>query len=451
MKPVTAPELIKQVIQPNYCSGCGVCTTHQVFKMKLNKHGQYVPVLNSGQAEKTVVCPFASHQVNENDLAQEQFDTPGIKFHNEIGYYQKIYAGYVNEGNFRKNGSSGGSVSWFTHQLLSSREVDYIVHVSEQNQAVIRFNYNISDSLESNIKASKSKYYPTTLEASLQFIKEHEGKYAVVGLPCFIKGINLLKKQDPLFEKRIRFSISLFCGHLKSTHYLSSLLAQFDTGNKLVKHFDFRHKTPGHKASDYSTKIVLDNGKSLIKNNQDLFGTNWGWGLFKLKACDYCDDIIGETADISFGDAWTPRYENDYLGTNIVVVRNAGLEKIIRKNIDNQHLQYEEISPETLIESQAGGFRHRREGLAYRLYLQQKKNQIIPEKRIKPEKIKSKKRRKLYKIRMQLQEKSFYSINYNNIEKLKSELMPLIRQLEQVYEHSAWTKFRLKLKKWLKK
>ena len=34
---------------------------------------------------------------------------------------------------------------------------------------------------------------------------------------------------------------------------------------------------------------------------------DWGMGIFKLGACDYCDDIVGETADISFGDAWLRR------------------------------------------------------------------------------------------------------------------------------------------------
>lgn len=441
-------DILNEVVNPCYCSGCGVCTVSGSLKMQLNSNGQFLPILTKNTNQKAV-CPFMSNDIDENDIARQKFHN--AQYHPDLGYYLNIYAGYVKKGNYRKKGSSGGSVTWFTDSLLQHGLVDYIIHVKENNQAEIRFSYDISNSVNESVKASKSKYYPVNLEAVLQYIQQHEGKYAIVGLPCFIKAIHLLKKTNSVFEKRIKYTISLFCGHLKTTHYLSSLIAQFKVTEQQVKHFDFRHKIPGQKVTDYATKIVTREGKELIKNNKDLFGTNWGWGLFKLKACDYCDDIIGETADISFGDAWIDKYEDDYLGTNIVVVRDTVLDQLLKNLIDKEEVFYENLSPEELLKSQAGGYRHRREGLAYRLYLQQKKGNIVPKKRVKPKKIKSRKRRKLYKIRMQLQEKSVESINYKNITELKNELMPLIKKMEKLYEHSLWTKFRLKLKKWLKK
>ena len=445
-------DFLNSIVAENYCSGCGICTatTNAPLMMHLTEHGQYLPKLKGVENQQDITCPFDNTQPNETDIARKLYDNTGSQFNPEFGFYQNIYAGYVAQGDYRKTGSSGGSVSWLTQTLLDENLVDYVLNVTEQNHPEIRFKYQVAKDVKSNRAGSKSKYYPTNLEEVLQFIKTHNGRYAVVGLPCFIKGIRLLQQTESIFAERLIFTIGIFCGHLKSTHYLSSLISQFPVDEKEVKHFDFRYKLPGHKASDYGTKIITNEEKEIVKENKELFGTNWGWGLFKLKACDYCDDIIGETADISFGDAWIPKYENDYQGTNIVVTRHPVLEDLVQKHRANGHLHYDTLSPEELIQSQAGGFRHRREGLAYRLYLQQKKGKYVPEKRVKPEKITSKKRRKIYKLRMQLQEKSFYSKHYNDIPALKKELLPFIQKLENVYDHSAWTKFRLKLKKWLK-
>jgi len=403
-------------------------------------------VAKNENLQENIVCPFAEHQVDFVELSNRLFEDENTSINKEFGNYINIYAGYVKENDYRKNGSSGGSVTWFANQLLQEKMVDYIVAVQENSNQEIRFNYQIYHLPENNKKASKSKYYPTHLEEVLKFIKENDGRYAIIGLPCFIKGINLLKIKEKIYAERIKYTVSLFCGHLKTTHYLSLLASQFDLNEKQIKHFDFRHKVSGKKASDYATKIIDTNNKIHVKQNNELFGTDWGLGLFKLKACDYCDDIIGETADISFGDAWIHKYEDDFMGNNIVVTRKKELDELIQKNIDNRKLQYEPLTPQDLIDSQAGGFRHRREGLAYRLYLKHRKNIWTPPSRVQPEKISNKKRRKLYKLRMIIQEKSYHTKNYRNATQLKKELKKYIQGIDKIYQPSTWVRFRNKIK-----
>jgi coenzyme F420-reducing hydrogenase beta subunit len=41
----------------------------------------------------------------------------------------------------------------------------------------------------------------------------------------------------------------------------------------------------------------------------------WGTGLFKSNACDFCDDVTTELADVSL-DAWIP-YNKDGLGNSV--------------------------------------------------------------------------------------------------------------------------------------
>jgi hypothetical protein len=74
----------------------------------------------------------------------------------------------------------------------------------------------------------------------------------------------------------------------------------------------------------------------------------------------------------------------------------------------------------------------------------------VPGKRVKPAVIANKKRRKIYRLRTKLREKSFYSENYKNPGALKAELMPLIKKLQAAYRRSLWTRLRLKIKSFFK-
>ena len=43
----------------------------------------------------------------------------------------------------------------------------------------------------------------------------------------------------------------------------------------------------------------------------DMADGDWGAGFFQNPACDACDDVVAETADMSFGDAWVEPYASD--------------------------------------------------------------------------------------------------------------------------------------------
>ena len=448
-----AAELLNTVLRNDYCSGCGVCTASDgsPFGMQLTGEGRYFPVLTGLENIDGIVCPFAQDAPDETALAGQLYAGAGVHFHEEFGYYRQIYTGHTADEGFRLNGSSGGGVTWMAHELLRRNLTDFVVTVGETGPGTPRYAYRIISNPEEIFATAKSRYYPVSLDGVLEQIRRQPGRYTLIGIPCFIKGIRLLQQQEPVFAERIVFTIGIFCGHLKSTHYLSLLAAQFPAHEEDIVSFDFRHKIPGRPANRYGTAIQLKNGRQLVKPNDQLFGTDWGLGLFKLNACDYCDDIIGETADISFGDAWIPPFEKDWKGTNMVVTRHPVIQKLVDEAIGKGDLVWQPARPEQLLQSQAGGFRHRREGLAYRLWLARKKGRWTPRKRVAPRRIHSRKRRKLYRLRMQIREMSFASAFYRQPDKLRKQLRPIIRRIEKLYRHSLWTRLRLRIKRLVQK
>ncbi|MES1060027.1 Coenzyme F420 hydrogenase/dehydrogenase, beta subunit C-terminal domain [Enterococcus faecium] len=120
----------------------------------------------------------------------------------------------------------------------------------------------------------------------------------------------------------------------------------------------------------------------IVKEMKELYGGDWGKGLFKIRASDFTDDVMNETADITLGDAWLPEYTMDSEGNNIVIIRNPIIKRIVEKALTEGRIKLDEISVSKIIESQAAHYRHTQEELPYRLRKKEKRNEWIPKKRV---------------------------------------------------------------------
>lgn len=134
-------------------------------------------------------------------------------------------------------------------------------------------------------------------------------------------------------------------------------------------------------------------------------GDMWGTGLFKANACDFCDDVTTELADISLGDAWIEPFSNDGKGTNVIVTRSKLAEILIQEGISKKELFISQLSEEQFIKSQQGSFNHRHVGLLYRKNKYLSKNIQIAPKRFDNLKI-SLLLKLIQKMRMRTREKS---------------------------------------------
>jgi coenzyme F420-reducing hydrogenase beta subunit len=393
------------------CIGCGSCaaqaSSHEA-KMSFDAYGQLKPAGDSKwytyKSEKVNrTCPFSPYAKNENELAAELF--PFAKQRDGfIGSFQTAYVGYAAEDDFRLQGSSGGMVSWVAAELMRKGLIDGVAHVvaTEDPQKEGRFfRYKISRTEQEIREGARSRYYPVEMSEVLRMIKETPGRYAVVGIPCFIKAIHLLRNEDPVFKERIKYTLGLFCGHMKSARFIESFAWQMNVPVNEVKKVEFRYKDPQRPANWYNAMLTLKDGTVVNKDWWHLADGDWGAGYFMNSACNYCDDVVAETADISFGDAWVEPYSSDGKGTNVVVVRSAEVAQIVNEAIAEQRLTLAEVDAAFVAQTQAAGFRQRREGLAYRLTWNDL--HVKPVKRVMPDKLTPTKQRKIiYRIRCSL-------------------------------------------------
>lgn len=353
------------------CIGCGACATAvSGSRMELDHYGQFKPkgpteFFNTRTERMARICPFSPSARNEDEIGAVRFPDAPLE-DDRLGWFEAAYVGAVVAQGYRQSGSSGGMVSWVAAELLARGMVDGVVHVLPSTGDRY-FRYAISRTVQDVMRGAKSRYYPVELSAVLDEIREVPGRYAVVGLPCFIKAVHLLRAEEQVLGERIAYTLGLFCGHMKSARLVESFAWQMDTDIEAVHRTEFRLKDPERPANWYTAQVTLKDGEVRQKDWWHLADGDWGAGFFQNSACNWCDDVMAETADISFGDAWVEPHSSDWRGTNVVVVRAPELYAIVQAGIDQGLLDLKGFDADYVAETQAAGLRQRREGLAYRL------------------------------------------------------------------------------------
>ena len=334
------------------------------FKINETKYGELKAErinLTEINAIEDEICPFSNSAENEDARADQLFpeDITKDKF---LGSYFDIHAGSAHS-QIRENSSSGGLATAMAIKLLEEDEIQEVYHVQPTGNSDTLFNFSVSKTVFEIKQRAKSRYYPVSFNTVINDMKKSDKKKLIIGLPCFIKAISLLQlnKKNPI--KGIVYKFAILCGHLKGKFFQEMLAREMNLNPREIVSFDFRKKDANHIASDYFVQADTKKTMKIKGPIGTFYGQDWGMGFYKYKACDYCDDVAGETADMTFGDAWLKKYRADPKGTNIVISRNKKLSKYLNQVSSN----LEKLKAADFIESQLASFKHRRNGLQIRL------------------------------------------------------------------------------------
>ena len=429
-----------RVIPGGFCIGCGACAhlDGEKFAIAWTAAGTlqaHDRIERPARSEVDRVCPFSSGSASETQIGERVFSGEGARRHPVIGRYRGCYVGFVREGDYRARGSSGGVGKWVLAELLQRGAVDAVIQITPRVGGDRLFDYARHDTVAGVLEGSRSAYYPVTLTGALETMRDTPGRYAVTALPCFAKALRNLAENDPVLGERLSYVVGTACGHMKSAAYAKLLAWQVGVPPRKLRGIDFRGKLEGRKANDKGVLATDATATHPPQSSRDLFGGNWGWNFFKYKACDYCDDVMAETADISVGDAWLPEYIDDSGGNNVVVVRNRRIGELIDGAIADGRLALECCEPEVVARSQRGGIRHKSEGLALRLWDDRSAHRWIPKKRISPSRNIPEKRKNIYRTRVLIRDKSHEAfeeaVEQNDLQHFVTTMRPLVERLDK--------------------
>jgi len=431
------PDVISTIVRNNLCIGCGVCAAicpERTLLMQFNRFGEYNPTQSKECLKECglccKVCPFADGNDNEDSIGNTLYGkTGGISHHPETGYYLNGYVGYAQD--TRERGASGGMATWLLVTLLKKGIVDYIIAVVPSDNMDQLFKFAVLQDTESVLSSSGSAYYPVELSGVLQEVLNKPGRYAIIGLPCFIKAIRLATQKNRILRERILVTAGIVCGQLKSRHFTDYIASLAGIRGNDLKKVHYRGKSPDIPVSNYYYTFTRKNGTTERIFWNDSISEPWMNRWFTLNACSYCDDIFAECADVACMDAWLPEYSKESQGTNIVLVRSQLVQDVIDQGIMGKEVRLEPILIEKVLQSQAGVIDIKRRNLAYQLYLGHQQGCKIPKKRIAAAKISNLflRQRIFLKNQMQRVSREIWDPQEPEVKHFSARMRPYLRRL----------------------
>ena len=258
----------------------------------------------------------------------------------------QIWEGFAADDEIRYAGSSGGIATALALYALESGIAGGVLHIGVDKEYPIKNIPVYSKTKEQLLACTGSRYAPAAPCQAFDVMKGQDSKSIFIGKPCDMAALSKARKFDLELDKKIAFTISIFCAGTPTTKGTLAVLEQMGI-NEISELESFRYRGSGWPGM---TTAVKKNGElSQMKYEQ-----SWGNILSKHGQfrCRLCPDSTGEFADISCGDPWYREIELDEPGRSLVLVRTETGRQILQSALKADYVELQRTESTVLPLSQ---------------------------------------------------------------------------------------------------
>lgn len=366
--------MIQEIIKNDLCVSCGLCTLDGGAEM-VQKRGVDIPFFDEPPSKQTddflsAVCPGRGYPLVET--GRKLFESNTSEYDYRVGHYNAIGAARTLDKVLLKESTSGGMMPMLANWLIENKKVDGVLTVK------FRYTENgpepepyIARTKEELTLSQGSKYRPVALFKNIDELLAFSGTLAVIGTPCQIAGIKQAQQQNQVLKDKIKYTIANFCGGYRDYRETERIFDINEVDRSKIEKFSYRgNGQPG-------TMSILQTEKPAIELKYPDYARLTGY--IKYKRCKLCVDATGELADVSFGDAWLPKFLNTGNKWSFYISRSIEMREILEEIKALGTAEFQDITLDELLESQHGNLTTKKERQKSRFKLYRMMGKKIPE------------------------------------------------------------------------
>lgn len=326
----TATDRLYDIVEQGLCIGCGLCESvagRETVAMTKVPSGYQHPVVFGDLDHATVdtiydVCPGTRVDGLPGELI-----TDGTTVDPIWGPWRRIALGWAGNPVVRHEGSTGGVLTALAQYLLTSRRVDFVLHVKASTVEPMFGEATLSFTHADVLAAAGSRYGPTAPLLSVHEVLDRGQPFAFIGKPCDIGALRNWARHDPRVDELVRYWLTPVCGGWGTPAFAASFLERMGVDPDDLTGFRYRGQgCPGPTRAETAAGAVEAHYLDYWGDDASQWSLPW--------RCKICPDGIGEAADIAASDAWpggSPTREGsvDDPGTNAIIARTAAGQELV--------------------------------------------------------------------------------------------------------------------------
>ena len=280
-----AEMLLENSINSRLCCHCGVCAgvcpTHAIL---IEKNVIGVDVDKCVDCGLCInCCPAGGYELS--DLTLED-----IK---EI----PIYSAAARDKSVSVDASSGGFVTQTLLSLFAMGEITKAaVVVTGDHLDESCSKYVVTDDPAEIMYARRSKYTQAAIDGVIEHIKNHEERYAIVGLPCQLYGITQAINRNPGLRKRIVYKLGMVCGYTYDEDCVDGLLKVMDLQRQTV------HRILGWREGGLPGNFSVELKDGTVRSMPFADEHSVDVTYYAQNRCKLCRDCLCEYGDVVSAD-----------------------------------------------------------------------------------------------------------------------------------------------------